>query len=307
MWHGIQFGMKRATFCGRIIVPPNQNTPPYWRYDKFQNNYLFSSYHMSQNNLEHYYEKLLQIEPKQIDGYPSSIYTLARYILDKKLSPIKPIAVLTSAETLGMNQREIIEQAFGCKVADQYGSSEMSLFVSQCEFGTYHVNPDYGIIEVLDKEGNSVPYGSPGEAVCTSFINKTMPLIRYRLGDIITISDSTCKCGRNFPVMTEIIGRKDDILLTSDGRPIGRLDPVFKGQLDIKETQIIQDNYNHITLNIVKGDNFNDKSIKILKYEISKRVGSDMNIDFNFIKNIPRDKNGKFRSVISLINKNSNE
>jgi len=302
-WHGVSLGMRRATFGGRVVIFPNQSKSPFWRYDKFQNNYLFSSYHMSNNNLKYYYNKLAQTKPDFIDGYPSSIYTLSDYMLKKGLPPIKINAIFTSAETLFQYQREKIEAAFDSVVADQYGCSEMALFVSQCEHGTYHAHPDYGIVEVVDKENNSVQTGKIGEAVCTSFVNKTMPLIRYRLGDMIRLEERQCKCGRAFPVVAEITGRVDDVLHTIDGRPIGRLDPVFKELTSIKETQIIQKAPEHIHLLIVKDSDFTKENQKQLEYELRKRLGTNMQISFEFTNRIPRDKNNKFRAVISNVGK----
>jgi phenylacetate-CoA ligase len=134
-WFGILPGMHRATFFGRIICDPEQRTPPFWRYDAFGQNHLFSSYHLSPANLPAYYEALSRLAPAEIVGYPSSLFAVANYVNAHGLSGIRPRVVFTTAETLLGHQRAAIERAFGVPVVDQYGCTEMALFVSQCEQG----------------------------------------------------------------------------------------------------------------------------------------------------------------------------
>lgn len=300
-WHGISAKSKRATFFGRIICSPNQSEPPFWRYDAIGRNKLFSSYHLQDENLNAYYCELVRYDPVEIIGYPSSLFALGKYILEKNLSPLKPKLVITTAETLLPNQRTIIEKAFGnCVLADQYGCTEMTLFVSQCEFGSYHVNPEHGHIEVLDENGNKADYG---EIITTGFLNKAMPLIRYRLGDTVrlVINQGQCRCGRSFQVVDEIVGRTDDILKTPDGKPLGRLDPIFKGMPGIYETQIIQTKLDTIEIMVVV-DNKEDPTIRdSLLYEARKRIGQPMQICIYYVDEIEKEKNGKFKTVISKI------
>lgn len=298
-WNGIYPEMKRATFFGRIVVSPVQKHPPFWRYDVNDKNYIFSSYHMSEANLRSYYNELLEIQPEEIIGYPSSLFTLAKYLEKNNLSGIKPRVIFSTAETLLAHQRELIESQFNCKVVDQYGCTEMALFVSQCEKGTYHIHPEHGYVEIVDEKGNPVNLGEEGEVVCTSFVNYAMPLIRYRLGDRARLQNYSCECGRNFPVIGQILGRVDDILITPDGRPLGRLDPVFKGMKGIYETQIIQTAKDCLELKIVVDSTFTNKNMNELIYEIKKRTGENMKIMVETVTEISKDKNGKFRAVIS--------
>lgn len=302
-WRGTRVGNKRATFYGRTIIPLKQKAPPFWRYDLAEKNMLFSSYHMSPDSLPHYYDKLCEFQPVEIRGYPSSLYSLALYMTENRLSGIRPKAIFTTAETLFQSTRDIIEDAFQCEITDTYGCTEMAFYITQCEYGTYHAHPEYGIIETLDSDGNSVSCG-PGELVCTGFVNYAMPLLRYRVGDTLAIDHDDCPCGRQFPVVGEILGRTDDIIITPEGRPVGRLDPVFKGGLGVEEAQIVQTKKDEILLRLVKNDRYSVKDQDFLTLELRKRVGHSMAIAFEFIPKIERDKNGKFRAVISLLGSN---
>jgi phenylacetate-CoA ligase len=129
-----------------------------------------------------------------------------------------------------------------------------------------------------------------------------MPLIRYRLGDrTVRGPESGCECGRNFPILEQIVGRMDDALVTPDGRLLGRLDPVFKGIKGICETQIIQTDVRTLEFHIVKGPGFREEDMRDLAYEIRKRTGGGMEIKIMFVESIPRHWNGKFQSVVSRI------
>lgn len=299
---GFVAGQSNATFAGRLIIPPAQTGPPYWRSNRMMNNVLFSAYHISDSTIPAYIKELERINVKLIDSYPSAVYSIANYINKNSIKhEIRPKAIITSSETLLEHQRQSIETAFRCKVYDQYGSAEMVAFISQCSRGTYHINSEYGIVEVLDESQQPVGYGVPGRLVCTGFLNYAMPLIRYDTGDTVILSERKCDCGLNFPVVESILGRKDDLLITPSGKLVGRLDPVFKGLPYIKETQIIQERINKIRVNVVKEAGFTADTSKTLIKELNRRIGDDVEISIVYVDSIPRTKSGKFRSVISQL------
>ena len=303
-WAGINRKLGNVTFAGRTIVAPDRSKPPFWRRNIMMNNYLFSSYHLSHVNLKDYVNKLIQIQPHFIDSYPSSIYTLAKFMKEEKISGIYPKAIITSSETLLDFQRKTIEEVFKCPVFDQYGCAEQVVFVSQCEKGTYHIHPEFGYVEFLREDGSKAEPGEPARLICTGFTNRAMPLIRYDIGDTGILSkNQNCPCGRNFPVIEKILGRTDDILVMRDGRQVGRLDPVFKGLQSIKETQIIQEDLDNVTLKIVPGDHYEERESEIIVYELKKRLGSQVAISVQIVQEIPRTSAGKFRAVISKVNK----
>lgn len=299
-WAGLQNGRHGAIFGGRTIVT-NRREKVFWRYNMIMDNYLFSSYHMSDENLPHYLRKLKKISPIFIDGYPSSIYMLASFMERNSIKGIYPKAILTTAETLLDHQREMISRVFKCPVTDQYGCTEQTIFVSQCEKGSYHIHPEYGLVEILDNNGREVEPGGLGRIVCTSFVNEAMPLIRYDLGDVAVRGENICGCGRYFPVLNKIYGREDDFIYTPDGKKIGRLDPIFKGLTSIKMAQIVQQTMNDVEIKVVPGDDYKNTDGEVLKEEMRKRVGDLMSITIVRVADIEKTKAGKFRSVISHV------
>lgn len=301
IWAGITNKLANVTFAGRTIVPPDATTPPFWRRNFKMNNYLFSSYHLSNANLKHYVEKLKTIQPHFIDSYPSSLFTLAKYMKDSGATGIHPKALITSSETLLDYQRNMIEEVFQAPIFDQYGCAEQVVFASQCEKGTYHIHPEYGIVEFLNEDGSIAKPGKPARLICTGFTNLAMPLIRYDIGDTGVMSDKKCSCNRPFPVIEKIVGRTDDILVMLDGRHVGRLDPVFKGLKSIKESQIIQEDFDKVLLKIVPSSNFQEKEAQSIVWELKKRLSIQTDIKVEIVPEIPRSAGGKFRAVISKV------
>ena len=302
LWASIKGFERSITFAGRTIVPAQQEKPPFWRSNILFNNTLFSSYHLSRKNLPCYVDRIKRIRPSFIDSYPSSISVIATHIIENNICDIKPKAIITSSETLLDGEREKIEKAFGCRVYDQYGSAEQVVFACQCKEGAYHINPEYGFVEVLDRNNKPLEKGMLGEFACTGFVNRAMPLIRYKIGDMGILSDRKCDCGCNFPLIERICGRTDDILVTPAGKYVGRLDPVFKGvSHTIKEAQIIQEKLDLITILIVKATGYVDKDGEHIIKELDKRMGPGMHYTIRFVNSIPKTETGKFRAVIRKV------
>lgn len=303
-WAGINCRLPNVTFAGRTIIRPDSSSPPFWRRNIKMNNWIFSSYHLSLDNLISYIKKLQSISPHFIDSYPSSIYTLARYIVENGIKNIHPKAIITSSETLFNYQRKAIETAFQCPIFDQYGCAEQVVFISQCEHGSYHIHPEFGYVEFLRKDGSDAKPGEEARLICTGFTNRAMPLIRYDIGDTgVLAKEQNCPCGRNFPVVEKIIGRTDDILVMRDGRRVGRLDPVFKGLQTIKAAQIVQEDLDNVVLKLVPDESYDKKEAEVIVYEMKKRLGNQAKISVEILKEIPITNAGKFRAVISKVNK----
>lgn len=299
-WAGIGPGARVATFAGRTLVSPTQAEPPFWRRNAAANTLLFSSYHISPRTVESYIGALERFRPELIDSYPSSLEPIARHILSRGGSSVRPIAIVTSSETLTPTVRELIEQAFGCRVFDHYGAAEMAALVTQCDAGSYHVNPEFGIVEVL-RNGEPARAGESGELVATGFINPVMPLIRYVTGDSAIQGGEPCRCGRAFPTLLAIEGRRDDVLITPDGRRIGRLDPIFKAVSSLHETRIVQDTTDHVRVEMVLQAALAPGEEASLRRELGNRLGPSMRVDLVRVDQIPRTARGKLRAVVNEV------
>jgi phenylacetate-CoA ligase len=300
-WAGCPQNGRIASFRGDMIVPLEQMRPPYWRYDLYSKELFFSSYLISEDTANVYLEHLEDFDPTLIYTYPSSIFSLAQYAKNMGVKYSFPSlrGIVTSSETLFEYQKSLIKEVFGVSIFDWYGSFERVIFVGTCEYGSYHIFPDYGFTEFIPlAETDGITYY---ELVGTGFINACMPLIRYRTGDIVTLDHGTCKCGRNFPLIGTILGRLDDLIVTPEGKVIGRLDHIFKNVKNIRLAQIIQEKINEIIIFIVPNAGYSIIDEKKILSNAIERIGGSINIKINLVSDIPRLPNGKFKGVISKV------
>lgn len=300
-WHSVAGVQRRrdrsVSIGGHLVAAPDRDRPPFWVYNRRWNQLYLSSYHLSERNLGAYVAVLREFGATYIEGYPSSIYAVARHIVDNRLQPVPLRACFTLAETLFDYQREAIRQAYGCRTYDQYGCGEMAVFAAECREGSMHVSPEFGIIEVLDANGNPVAPGETGEFVCTSLINRIQLFIRYRVGDSGSLRSGRCACGSPLPMLGHVEGRVDAVLITRDGRRIGRLDPVFKGARGIAEAQIVQDDYDRFRLRIVPGPDYTEAAGHEVTDSLAQRLGGGQ-ISIELVPAIERTASGKFRAVV---------
>jgi len=213
-------------------------------------------------------------------------------------------AVFCSSEPLLPHQREQIEKAFECKVYDFYGMAERVIFASECEVhSAKHINSDYGITEIQLADGTTAVQGKMGRIIATSLHNLAMPLIRYQTSDITAIKKESCTCGRAFPLMENITARDVEIMTAIDGRYIipGIMSGIYAHLTGIFELQFVQEDRDHIVVNIVKKPSYSEKDGEHIRGELKRLFGHAMNVEIQFLDSIPRTKAGKYRWMISKV------
>ncbi len=272
--------------------------PPFWVWNRAMNQLYMSSYHLAPDLIPYYLEALKKYEIRYIFGYSSSLYALAQEAIRLQRNDIKMIVALTNAEPLFSYQRKAIAEAFECPVRQTYGMAEMVTAASECRDTELHLWPEVGSVEVFDGRG-ALEDGNTGDLVCTSLLNADMPLIRYRVGDrgALRHPNDVCACGRGLPRIMSLDGRQDDILYTADGRRIGRLDPIFKTELSVREAQIIQEAIDKIRLRYVPAQGFTSDAVRVMVDRLRDRMGN-IQVVLEQLDEIPRETNGKFRAVI---------
>jgi len=301
--HRQRFGLRVhepfVVFAGRYVVPLQTMSPPIWRRNLPMHQTYVSVHHLTRQNMAPLTRYLQKRRVRYYSGYPSALYLFASYLLDQNVRLNHPPRITTTgAETLLPHQRRVIEEAFETEVADQYGATEACGNISECEKHVYHVDMEFGIVEFLPIEG--LP-SHIRRIVCTALHNPVMPLIRYNIGDIATMADTPCPCGRAAPVVARIDGRIESYIITPDGRQLGRLDFLFKKTKHIKEAQLYQDRLDHVLVRIVPAPAYVAADQESLLREMRTYVGDEIRVDVQLVDDIPREANGKFRQIVSKV------
>lgn len=287
--HGARLGMRRATFSGRIIVTDADADARLWRHNWALNQRLYSSFHLTESYLDRYLEDLDRFRPQWLDGFPSSIYAVAKHAVDRGHTfSFQPLVGFSTSETLYDWQRETIFEAFGCPMRNQYASAEGAPFIVECPEGNLHMDLRTGVFE-----------DTPDGLLVTSFTTTGTPLVRYAIGDRVELSDRSCPCGDHNPVVDGIYGRDQDSILSPERGP------VFVGLVDIfklvppviQTSQIAQTGPEDVVLRLVtKPGAVSPEHEDTLRRALRDRLG-DMRVRIEYVDGIDRDASGKYRFI----------
>lgn len=298
--HGYELGKKTAWFSGKNLISEKDITRGVCSHYDFINKIRFySTFHINTSNFDVYWKSLNQFSPEFIVGFPSSIYEICQIADSRGLRLQKKVKVFfPTAETVLPKHREVISRVLGCKLVDQYASSEGAPFILECNSGNLHIHPLTGIFEVVDE--NMRP-SQEGEILVTSFTTHGTPLIRYRIGDSIKLAPEKleCSCGSLFPLVEKIEGRSTDYLLSpTNGKVnLGNISNSTKNIKGIIKFQVIQNTLNNIELLVVHNSHFTAAEQSKLLSALKERLGPEVSINLSLVNDIPNEKSGKFRIV----------
>ena len=188
-WAGASIRFPRAMVGGRMVVPRADSAGPFHRYNFAERQVYFSAYHISPSHVPAYVQGFNRYRPRLLTGYAHSYFFLARMMLAQGLQlDYRPDCLVLSSEKLTAEMKRVISLAFRARPFEEYGSVENCALATECEAGGMHVNPDFGVVEIVDERGAPVPPGVPGRILATGLLNEAQPLIRYDLGDIASWS-----------------------------------------------------------------------------------------------------------------------
>lgn len=298
-WAGVTFKEPRATFSGRLVEPDPEKDEHIYRFNAVENQVYFSAFHLKPTTAHRYVQALKRHNITWMTGYSVSFYLLARHIIDQGLKVPTLKAVITTSEKLTAEMRTVMQRAYGCRIYEEYSTVENALFVSECEHGCLHLSPESGIVEILKPDGSYCLPGEIGEVVTTCLTRTFQPLVRFRLGDLAVWDDRKCPCGREMPVIKEVVGRLEDVVTGPDGRQLVRFHGIFVDQPNILEGQIIQENLKYFMVEVVSTKNFSEKDVVEITKRMTQRLGSDVEIVVKQVDKIPRTAAGKFKAVVS--------
>lgn len=299
---GYKLGKKTAWFSGKnLLTSRDINNNRFWKTDYLYKVRYYSTFHIKEDYLRFYVENLIKFSPEYIVGFPSSIMEIAKFGLKHGYhfpnGTVK--AIFPTAETITTEMRDSIEAFFKCKMYNQYASSEGAPFIFECKNGKLHLELQSGVFEVLDEDNEPT---QSGKLVVTSFTTKGTPLIRYDIGDSISLEDSdkVCNCGNNNPLVKEILGRADDYVYSPENGKInlGNISNTLKDTRGIKRFQVVQNKIDEIELFIETDKEIYNASIENkFMNNWRDRVGQRMDIQVHYVDDIEVENSGKYRMV----------
>ncbi len=270
-------------------------------YDPVQNMLVLSPFNLTPDRISDYVERLNRFKPRFLWVYPSTATQFARELNRQNKRLDFPLdAVICASEKVYPAQRELLHKVFGCRVFSYYGLTEYCVCGAECEYSSdIHIYPQYGFTEFIKPENHDVAE-HVYEIVATGFNNFAFPFIRYRTGDLALTKDSkkSCKCGRNYQIVEDIIGRGADFIITRSKKVVSLTSLIFAQHFhafgNIRKMQFVQDKIGEVTVRIVKTGDYTVEDEKEIEKVLSRCVGEgELTLYFDYVEDIPSTRMGK--------------
>ncbi len=250
--------------------------------------------------MEQLADALRKIDPVFLYSYPVNLDGLARIFEARRERLPSLRRVFSGSEVLEDSQRERIRRVFGVEISDNYGSTEVFL-AWQCPMGSYHVNAEHAIVEVVDDAGAPAAPGTLGRVLVTTLRNRLMPLIRYEIGDYANAAEGACRCGRTLPLIGAIGGRDINLFVDRAGKYFTPW-PLFRPLLVrewITQNQIAQRAIDSFVVRYVGDRNLAAEDEAEFHRHFDSILHSPSTIEFARLERIPRAPSGKFMMAMN--------
>ena len=305
-WWDVDIGDPEIVVWGSPIELGTQDKIRAMR-DKLMRTELMPAFAMNETNLDAFVSRIRERRPKMLFGYPSAISHIAAHA-KKRGTPLNDLSikvVFCTSERLYDHQREAISSTFGCPVANGYGGRDAGFIAHECPAGGMHITAEDIIVEIIDENGNIQPNGVAGEIVVTHLATADFPFIRYRTGDVGSLSTEKCPCGRGLPLLKEIQGRSTDFVVAADGTVMHGLALIYilRDLPSIKAFKIIQESLMDTRVQVVTTPQYSAADDRKIREGLQSRLGLEVNIHIEALTEIPPEKSGKHRYVVSHIGK----
>lgn len=303
-WWGVDIGDPEIVVWGSPIELGAQDHMRLLR-DKLLRTRLLPAFEMSPGNLDYFVTTIRQMRPKMLFGYPSSLALIATHAKSRGIAMDRlgiRVAFVTS-ERLYDTQRAAISEVFGCPVANGYGARDAGFLAHECPEGGMHLQAEDVIVEIVDADGRVLPPGQTGEIVVTHTATGEYPFVRYRTGDIATVSEQRCSCGRTLPLLEEIHGRSTDFVIAKDGTVMHGLSLIYvvRDLPGVKAFKVIQETLELTRVQLVVDKAFNRGAVATIIEGFKRRLGAAVSIEVEFVDEIPRESSGKYRYIVSRV------
>ena len=310
-WSGVDLFAQHALLWGARFDAPAEKSLANKLRLFFRPLLFLSSYDLSESVMAEYARKLNDFRVEILTSYPSPLEHFARFCLKKSIKISTLRAIVCSAEQLFDHQRELFERAFSVPVFNRYGCREFADIAMECEMHNgLHIMSGRVFMETIREDGSHCETGEVGEIVVTDLDNYAMPFVRYKIGDLGSLTDRKCDCGRGLPLMEKIQGRSFDLVRTPSGRTIsGTFWTILTRYVseDITAFQVKQQQPESITLFLQMHDrHLSYEEENVLRKEINK-AAPDLIVNIEYVNQIPLTRSGKRRFVIGISTNQSNQ
>ena len=247
------------------------------------------------------------IHPPILTGYAGAIESLAEHVLATGAPVQPPRAVFCTAMEVTERCLELAERAFHAPAVDVYVTNEFGVVAWSCPVrrDLLHVNDDSFVIEVLNTDGKPVPAGTLGELVITSLGLTSMPLIRYRMGDVAAQVGERCACGRGLGLLTRVHGRTAHAIRRPSGAPITT--PFINtlvsrsGAYDwIRRFQVREEPGHRLRFLLDVRQQPSEEQRGALRRSVESEMGQEFQIAFDVVEHIPPAPSGKLQYLVPL-------
>jgi len=303
-WAGVKMCDRQARFWG---IPHHKAARRMVRLtDLIVNRMRFSAFSYDETIMEDYYNKINCFQPEYLYGYVSMLEAFGKYLLKNNLKmKFQPISVIATSEVLTEPHRRLFENAFHCKVFNEYGCGEVGTIAHECERGAMHISAENLIVEIL-RDGKPVPEGQTGDIVVTELNNAAMPLIRYNLKDTGCLNPDFCSCGRGLPILGKVMGRAYDTICNKEGK-------AFHGEyfmyifeelqnmgIRVAAFQVIQKDYENFVIKAVADEKLRNAMEDYIAVRVRNSYGSYAEFKFEYVSEVRREHSGKIRLIKSF-------
>lgn len=303
-WWGVDIGDPEVVIWGSPIEVGAQDRLRRWR-DWSLRSELLPAFEMSQSKLDGFVSAIRRRRPRMLFGYPSALALIADHAAKRgvALDDVGIKVAFVTSERLYDHQRDLIGRTFGCPVANGYGGRDAGFIAHECPRGGLHLSAEHIVVELLRPDGTPVPVGEPGEIVVTHMATSAFPFVRYRTGDIAIQDDRVCSCGRGLPLLREIQGRSTDFVVAANGTVMHGLALIYvlRDLPGIDSFKIVQHSQHRTTVLIVAGQGFDPDTPAKVVQAFRRRLGDEVHIDVELVSQIPPERSGKFRYVVSHV------
>lgn len=301
-WWDVDIGDTEIVVWGSPIELGKQDRIKRWR-DKMLRTQLLPAFEMSEARLDQFIDTVRTIKPRMLFGYPSALALIARHAQKRgvAMSDLGIKVAFVTSERLYDDQRSAIGEVFGCAVANGYGGRDAGFIAHECPAGGMHITADDIVVEIVDASGQVQPAGVAGEIVVTHLSTNDFPFIRYRTGDIGVLGTKPCSCGRGLPLLQDIQGRSTDFVVAADGTVMHGLSLIYilRDLPGIQSFKVIQESRALTRVLLVTDTDFPPGANDIITKGFKERLGLNVSVLIDLVNNIPAEKSGKFRYIIS--------